>query len=627
MLVSFIIIAYNAEKVIDRCLESLKKQDYSHKKVEVIFVDSNSQDATKSKMLEFQNENSHDFEKILVLDNPQKTLPCGWNIALQKATGEAILRVDAHSSFGKEFISQNVTELLKGEDIVGGHRISVCEEKTSWERTLLLAEKSLFGSGIARYRRSEKREYVKTLAHAMYRKKVFDDVGLYNEKLARTEDNEMHYRMREKGYKFLLSPNIISYHHVRNTLRGMIKQKYENGKWIGITLKYCSKCFSLYHFAPMFFVLGIIFSSVMAIVFSPFFLLILFGLYGLFSLVSLVSILKNNGFKMVYFLIPFILFILHLMYGIGTIVGLGTSKRKIETNTQEEIYQYNDKTLRELQLKSLEMFCYLKRFCEEHHLLIYFCGGCCIGTIRHKGFIPWDDDIDVFMPRDDYEKLKQIWNKEADTEKYACIFPTKEVRTRNQFLTINDNYSTFIKIHQKDLDINHGIVIDVLPLDGCPSSRIKRRIQKFWALIYALYITEMIPQNHGKFVTVVGKIMLGMVPSKKIRYRIWKLAEKKMTKYKIQDCNYVTELCSGPRYMQNEYPKALFEKAIYKEFEGQEMPIPIGYDEYLKIAFGDYQTLPPKEKQIPEHNVVYCDVNRSYTEYKGIYYCKEGGKQ
>ena len=114
--------------------------------------------------------------------------------------------------------------------------------------------------------------------------------------------------------------------------------------------------------------------------------------------------------------------------------------------------------------------------------------------------------------------------------------------------------------------------------------------------------------------------MLAMIPFKKIRWKIVRFAEKQMTKYKIEDCDYITELCSGPKYMQNEMNKEWFEKAIYKEFEGELMPIPIGYDQYLKKAFGDYTKLPPKEKQIPEHNVVFCDLENSYKKYKGIYY-------
>ena len=292
-------------------------------------------------------------------------------------------------------------------------------------------------------------------------------------------------------------------------------------------------------------------------------------------------------------------------------------------------YKFKDGELRELQLKGLEMFLYLKKFCEQNNLLIYFCGGCCIGTVRNQGFIPWDDDVDVFMPRDDYEKLKLMWNEKADTKKYSCVFPTKDVFTRNMFMTINDNNTTFIKIHQKDLDINHGIVIDVLPLDGWPSNKIKRKIQKFWALIYSLYCTQMVPENHGKLIKNIGKLMLKLVPTKKGRYKLYKFAEKRMTKYKIKDCKYVTELCSGPKYMQNEYPKEIFEGAIYKKFEGYDMPIPKGYDQYLKMAFGDYMKLPPMEKQIPEHNVVMCDIHNSYKKYKGIYYCnvKEENKK
>lgn len=295
----------------------------------------------------------------------------------------------------------------------------------------------------------------------------------------------------------------------------------------------------------------------------------------------------------------------------------------------KEKYEYSPEMLRNLQLKSLEIFRYLKKFCDENNLKIYFCGGCCIGTIRHKGFIPWDDDIDVFMPRESYNKLQEIWKEKADTERYECVIPSEKNFTRNLFITVNDNNTTFIKTHQADLDINLGIPIDILPIDGCPSSRIKRKIQKFWALIYSLYCAQMIPRNHGKLVTTIGSIMLGIVPFKKVRWAIARFSEKQMTKYKIEDCEYITELCSGPGYMQNEYKREWFDEVIYKEFEGEEMPIPKGYDGYLKMAYGDYMQLPPKEKQKPEHYVLYCDLENSYKKYKGKYYCvnKKSGKE
>lgn len=86
-------------------------------------------------------------------------------------------------------------------------------------------------------------------------------------------------------------------------------------------------------------------------------------------------------------------------------------------------------SLRELQNKSLEIALYFKDFCNEHGLLFYMCGGCCIGSLRHKGFIPWDDDVDVFMPRDDYEKLKELWPKYANTENMPAFMRTRTVLT------------------------------------------------------------------------------------------------------------------------------------------------------------------------------------------------------
>lgn len=279
-------------------------------------------------------------------------------------------------------------------------------------------------------------------------------------------------------------------------------------------------------------------------------------------------------------------------------------------------------SLRELQNKSLEIALYFKDFCNEHGLLFYMCGGCCIGSLRHKGFIPWDDDVDVFMPRDDYEKLKELWPKYANTEKYACVYADKNRVDGNLFVTIRDNETTAIKPYQVDMDISHGVALDVLPLDGWPDGKMKRKMQVFWALVYSLYCAQTVPVNHGKAVSAAGKIALTLVPSKKLRYKLWKLAERKMTKYPIKKCNYITELCSGPYYMKKQYPREAFDKAIWVDFEDVKMPIPQGYDVYLRTAFGDYMKLPPKEKQKPHHDAIFIDLNNSYKKYKGVYYLK-----
>lgn len=321
MKVSFIIIAYNAEKTLPSLLENLKKQDYDHKKIEVILVDSNSSDKTKYIMEEFKNSNL-DFNHICVANNPKKTLPCGWNVALEKVTGEIVLRVDAHTSIPTDFISSNVNCIRSGEDICGGKVESILESDDGIQKTLLVAENSALGGGIAKFRRSNKKEYVSTLAFASYKKEVFDKVGRYNESLARTEDNEMHYRMKEAGYKFCLDPNIKSQRFARSSFGKLIKQKYLNGYWIGLTMGVQPKCFSIYHFVPFIFVMSIIITSILSALGWPLMLYLLGGAYLLANIMLTVVAFITEDFNIFNLCLPVIFFAMHISYGLGTLIGL-----------------------------------------------------------------------------------------------------------------------------------------------------------------------------------------------------------------------------------------------------------------------------------------------------------------
>ena len=322
MLVSFIIIAYNAEKFLDKSLESLKKQDYPHKDIEVILVDSISTDGTRKVFEEFKKENEKDFYQIKILTNKGKTLPKGWNVALKEVTGEVVLRVDAHTFFDKDFIWNNVKEIENGENIVGGKCISVTQNNDWKEKLLLIAEESIFGCGIADFRRKESKEYVSTLAFAMYRKKVFDDVGPYNENLARTEDNEMHYRIRKAGYKICFNPDIISYQNIRNSWCGMLKQKYGNGHWIGLTLGVCPGCFSIHHFVPLAFVFALILTGIIALLGNTGMLVCLCILYVIVDLLMSVLAVQRQKWYNYYLMLPLIFLSLHLAYGVGTLIGI-----------------------------------------------------------------------------------------------------------------------------------------------------------------------------------------------------------------------------------------------------------------------------------------------------------------
>lgn len=274
-----------------------------------------------------------------------------------------------------------------------------------------------------------------------------------------------------------------------------------------------------------------------------------------------------------------------------------------------------------LQAKCLEMAEYFVQFCKENDLLCYLCGGGAIGTLRHKGFIPWDDDLDFFMPRKDYEKLAQLWPQKADS-RYQLSKSNENYIDRNLFITIRDTQTTCIKPYQQDLDIPHGLALDVLPLDYYPANGLSRKKQVIAALVYSLFCAQTIPEKHGGIMKWGSQTLLALVPSKKLRYKIWKKAEAEMTKYTKEESDGITELCSGPYYMKKKYLISSFEDALWLPFEETELPIPVGYDAYLKTAFGDYMTPPPVEKQVAHHDAVLIDLEKSYTHYKGEYYGK-----
>ncbi len=279
----------------------------------------------------------------------------------------------------------------------------------------------------------------------------------------------------------------------------------------------------------------------------------------------------------------------------------------------QKLYEFTPETLRKLQLKELDTLVYFKEFCDKNNLLFYLCGGCCIGSLRTGGFIPWDDDIDILMPRDDYEKLYKLWDNDKQ-ERFKLLRTDEKIFTGNIFTTIVDTETTCVKANQAHLDIPFGIMMDIFPIDGCPKGKIKRTMQKLNAMIYSLFLAQIVPENHGGIMALGSKFLLSIVRSPKAREKKWRNAERRMSKYKIADCEYITELCEGVHSMQSEYPKEWFASAVYREFEGLQMPIPVGYDPYLKKAFGDYMTLPPKDKQKPHHDMILVDTERSYKE-------------
>lgn len=333
MKVSFIIVAFNAEKAMNNSLSSLVKQTYDHSKIEVILVDGMSTDKTKQVMNEFKSSNDS-FDRILVLDNPGKFLCCGWNVALKEVTGDIVLRVDAHTEFPEDFIAKNVKCIEGGESICGGKVISILEENSQMNRVMLESENSMFGGGFTFFRRGEVAKHTSTLAFAAYKKEVFDAAGPYDERLVRTEDNDMHYRMRKAGYKFFFNPEIVSYRYCRSTFSKLVKQKYLNGYWVGLTMGVQPKAFSIFYLVPLLFVLGLLFFFTLSVfTFLP--LMIYLCAYAFVLVLSFMAAIFKDGFYPALLLLPFILLSLHVGYGIGTIKGLLCLPSWIKSNPKK----------------------------------------------------------------------------------------------------------------------------------------------------------------------------------------------------------------------------------------------------------------------------------------------------
>ena len=321
--VTFGVVAYNEEKYLPDLLSDLLCQKYDKSLVEVIIVDGESTDKTWEIMQAFQDKYKDVFKSIKLLKNHKKIQPAGWNIVIENAKEDILIRVDAHARIPADFIEKNVECMNQGEHVCGGPRVNIIDDESSlWKRLLLGAEQSMFGAGIASYRNeTESKKYVKSVFHAAYRRQVIEDVGLFNEQLTRTEDNEYHYRIREKGYKICYDPDINSLYQTRNTLRSMLKQKFLNGFWIGKTLLYCPKCISVFHIVPAIFVISIIVTAFLSIVGYEILGIILWGMYFLVTLlITVMAIFEHKNIA--FFILPLIFLMLHLIYGVGTIYGL-----------------------------------------------------------------------------------------------------------------------------------------------------------------------------------------------------------------------------------------------------------------------------------------------------------------
>lgn len=262
----------------------------------------------------------------------------------------------------------------------------------------------------------------------------------------------------------------------------------------------------------------------------------------------------------------------------------------------------NKITLKEMQEIELDIMKDVHQFCEENDIRYYLAGGTLLGAIRHKGFIPWDDDIDIAMPRPDYEKFVSKYKSKNKYYKISSI-----ENNPNHLFTFAKIYDTrTIKIEENLVygkDNIGGVEIDIFPVDGIPENiNISNKYFVNFKRLYTLYSVASC-----KFVKSKNKLKILLrialtIPCKLIgTKRFIEYINNKAKKIDFDESEFVACIVA-PFYGNRERVlKASYIDKIKVEFEGQYFYGPKGYDEYLSSLYGDYMKLPPEKERVTHH--------------------------
>lgn len=252
----------------------------------------------------------------------------------------------------------------------------------------------------------------------------------------------------------------------------------------------------------------------------------------------------------------------------------------------------------------VEMLLYFHKYCEENNLSYFLTGGTLLGAVRHKGFIPWDDDIDLIVPRNDYEKLIFDFNNVSD--RYKII----SCKDRNYYLASSKIIDTHTVMKENyDTSMEIGLFLDVFPIDNLSDdlTEAKRMFNYLRKYRYALLIKNVSIDKDRKFLKnlllVLGKFLL--LPVKKSN--LLNIIDSKSSKYKSENMTkYVGTVATGIYGEKEIFKREFFESRKLIEFENHEFYAPVGTKDLLTQLYGDYMKLPPKEQQVTHHdNIVW----------------------
>lgn len=265
--------------------------------------------------------------------------------------------------------------------------------------------------------------------------------------------------------------------------------------------------------------------------------------------------------------------------------------------------------IKEMQRAQLEIFKEVYDICKKHDIPVFLAYGTAIGAVRHQGFIPWDDDIDIFIFYEDRKRFMEICQKELPSNLfYQSVETDKEYRLAIDRIRNSD--TTLIEAEEKDRNINHGVYIDVYSLFRCSDNKVIYTFQRISRLLYRLFLYNEAPKNKSNIIKTISNIALKLTPSF-IKQHILKTS----TDYVARKGNskFLSTFYGNDESVK--YDEAWFGKAKLTKYEDILAPIPQNYSKILELQYGNYMELPPVEKRVVHHNYIVVDCNKCYKEY------------
>jgi glycosyltransferase involved in cell wall biosynthesis len=321
--VSVIIPCRQEEAYIGRTLASLVANDYPQDRLEILVVDGRSSDRTLDIVRKFQEK----YAFIQILDNPRQITPAALNLGISQARGEIILRVDAHGVVPDTYISSLVTWLLRsGADNVGGRCINLPGRDTPRARAIALALSHPFGVGNAYFRiGTAGPRWVDTVPYGCFRRELFNRVGWFDEDHVRSEDDEFNLRLKKKGGRLLLVPEVEIYYFTRDSLAKIWRMYYQYGYFKALVARKLGAVLKLRHLIPSLFICTMVILWVSALFFPG--IRLLGGLLGLTYLAAdlyfaLRTARRERAGTPAAFWLALAFPALHFSYGLGFLKGV-----------------------------------------------------------------------------------------------------------------------------------------------------------------------------------------------------------------------------------------------------------------------------------------------------------------